>query len=55
MADVFDAICSNRPYKKGKPKDETLNIMDGECRMIRLDDEYVDKLKKIIEKERMSA
>ncbi|MCB7108308.1 HD-GYP domain-containing protein [Agathobacter rectalis] len=55
VADVFDAICSNRPYKKGKPKDETLNIMDGECRMIRLDDEYVDKLKKIIEKERMSA
>lgn len=55
VADVFDAICSNRPYKEGKPKNETLDIMDSECKMIRLDDEYVNKLKKVIEKERMSA
>ena len=46
VADIFDAICSDRPYKDGRSKEDAFHIMEKECKMIRLDDEYVGKLKK---------
>lgn len=48
VADIFDAIRSARPYKKGETVDKAISIMEKECRMIKLDDEYVNNLKNII-------
>ena len=52
VADVFDALTSNRSYKKSYSKDEALKIMKKEASELRLDDTYVRLLETIIDKNR---
>lgn len=52
VADVFDALTSNRSYKKSYSKNEALDILKKEASEFRLDDTYVTLLEKVIEKTR---
>ena len=52
VADVFDALTSNRSYKKSYSKNEALDILKKEASELRLDDTYVTLLEKVIEKTR---
>lgn len=52
VADVFDALTSNRSYKRSYSKEEALNILKNETRELRLDDTYVTLLENTIKKNR---
>ena len=50
IADIFDALTANRPYRQALPLDEALKIMD-ELRGNALDNDLMDVLHEIVSKE----
>lgn len=48
VADIYDALTSDRPYKQSYSSDEALEIMRKESKVLKLDDSYFELLKQAI-------
>lgn len=51
VADIFDALYTDRPYKKGFSIDQTLSILKEEADNNKLDSDLVDLIEKLIQDE----
>jgi putative two-component system response regulator len=48
LADVYDALTTNRPYRTAVPSDEALQIMDDEAKLGWWDQELFNKFRDMI-------
>jgi len=53
VADVYDALLSNREYKVSYTPETALKIMNAEAKELNLDDGYLEKLKKAVKDRRI--
>lgn len=55
VADVYDALISKRNYKSNYNSDTALAIMKNDSKNLKLDDEYLGRLQKIVTKDEDSS
>lgn len=49
VADVYDALISKRNYKSSYNSDTAIAIMKNDCKNLKLDDEYLNKLQEVVQ------